>query len=677
MWKPNKLVIKGLGPHINTEYIFNNGRVTYIKGKNLDDDGQESNGSGKSIPGEALHIALTGEIIRKGIRISELVNDNYNQATIIFTLKNDFLKREMEIERIISKSTSQKVKVNMYDLSNDRAPIENKLSGVEAFNKYIFEMLDITKEDLTNYYIITKTTYKPFFTIGDNDKKLFISRFSGADLLKGIDKHIEADLKPFDEKIKNIETKIQVLSGKNEVLTEEMLKHSKDEFKKELEAKIKEIDIKINLENQNKLNIDKDIKFKIEEQVLREKNKVDIAKKIEELNPQKKTYQEDKLKYENEILELEKLKIESDVELKIFTTKQSEVKLKKNELVDIKTNISRHLNNISECPKCNHKYSLLDSTKDLAVVEGSIKKIDLLIKNQSEVEKDLNNEFAKFELDVLDIKKELKLKEDSYRKIKLNYTSLEQNIMIEEGKIKSLDINITDNKTSIESKLKLIESKNNLIQTYQLEKDSISEKHFEDKTKEYQNKINLNNEEKDKHTLEIESIRLEKESKQKWISLFKSFNTYLVNKSLGIVEGYINMYLKEMNSNLSISIEGYKLLADGITVRDEIETFVLKNGVTQGSYGRYSGGERGRIDVASILTFQKIKNLNSKYGGLELLHIDEALDSIDSLGMDLLVKSLDKLGKTIEIITHANNNIIGVKNLTWVKQNSETKEEVL
>jgi ABC-type multidrug transport system ATPase subunit len=95
----------------------------------------------------------------------------------------------------------------------------------------------------------------------------------------------------------------------------------------------------------------------------------------------------------------------------------------------------------------------------------------------------------------------------------------------------------------------------------------------------------------------------------------------------------------------------------------------LKDGYKQGTFGRYSSGEKMRISVASILALQKLINLNSKSGGLNLLIMDECLDSLDSKGLESIVQSLQKIVLTAELITFANHNIKGISIITIVKEN--------
>ena len=65
MYKPEKLTIKNLLSHKETIFEFKDGIAVMVTGENKDDDGQESNGSGKSALIEGISIAITGKPFRK------------------------------------------------------------------------------------------------------------------------------------------------------------------------------------------------------------------------------------------------------------------------------------------------------------------------------------------------------------------------------------------------------------------------------------------------------------------------------------------------------------------------------------------------------------------------------------------------------------------------------------
>ena len=72
---------------------------------------------------------------------------------------------------------------------------------INSYNKFIFDILGITKDDFYNFYLITKEKYQPFSSIGDTGKKAIINRFSGANSIDGVDELIKFDSSDIQSKI--------------------------------------------------------------------------------------------------------------------------------------------------------------------------------------------------------------------------------------------------------------------------------------------------------------------------------------------------------------------------------------------------------------------------------------------------------------------------------------------
>ena len=128
------------------------------------------------------------------------------------------------------------------------------------------------------------------------------------------------------------------------------------------------------------------------------------------------------------------------------------------------------------------------------------------------------------------------------------------------------------------------------------------------------------------------------------------FMTYLANKSISVLEGCVNSFLRKFKSPLSVSISGYKVLKDG-SVRDKINISVLKNGLNAEPYMGKCGGERDRLNLAVLLSIQHLINLSTDGCGINLLVLDETFGCIDSVGQEGIIKILENLGITILMIT--------------------------
>ena len=78
----------------------------------------------------------------------------------------------------------------------------------------------------------------------------------------------------------------------------------------------------------------------------------------------------------------------------------------------------------------------------------------------------------------------------------------------------------------------------------------------------------------------------------------------------------------------------------------------MRDGIDCGSYHKFSGGEKARLNLACILSLHTLTNSNCEDGkGLDFIIIDELLDKSDEMGMATYCEALNKLGQTALLIT--------------------------
>jgi DNA repair exonuclease SbcCD ATPase subunit len=153
-----------------------------------------------------------------------------------------------------------------------------------------------------------------------------------------------------------------------------------------------------------------------------------------------------------------------------------------------------------------------------------------------------------------------------------------------------------------------------------------------------------------------------------WIYHFskKGFMTYLTNQSIKTIETITNSYLKKFNTNLEVKIEGYKVLKNN-DVREKITIWIVRNGINSGSFERYSGGEKGRVNLACIAGLQKLMNMSAKNGGFNFLGLDEVFEGLDTTGQKDVLNILETLGVTTMVVSHRNDPI-GAENEIYVEK---------
>lgn len=132
---------------------------------------------------------------------------------------------------------------------------------------------------------------------------------------------------------------------------------------------------------------------------------------------------------------------------------------------------------------------------------------------------------------------------------------------------------------------------------------------------------------------------------------FMQFKTFLANTKIDAIGSIINSFLEEIGSDIRVSIDGYRVLKSG-KISEKITINLLRNGVECGVFGKFSGGERSRVELASILAIQTLINAGCDDGkGLDFIALDEVLEACDYEGIMAACDTLNKLHKTALVIT--------------------------
>lgn len=556
MYQPKTLELINFGSHKHTVFNFPEHQTVLIQGKNDTNQGQKSNGSGKSFLIEGLSYALLGSSLRN-IKDKELVMDGEKDSKIILKLHNPVLKTNLNITRKIYSNTKSG------ELAIEG---EENITSVNEGNKLILDRLGLSREDILNYFLLSKERYKSFFNSSDTDKKDLINRFSKADRIDIAIESCEMDVKDFQIKVQAHSNKIE--ANKSVIIT---LQESREN---------KNVESIKSLKEENRL---------LEEQI----KTIDVGlTKNEYLKQrfQKSVEQNDNLVKSVNISEIN----HSIKEYELFIDE-----------------IERHLNNEITCPKCNHHFSIKDDKYNIEEAKAILPRI---IESLSDLkaERDLKKyDLEQFEKELFKSKNDL---QDCEMKIKRlsNDKSIQEKLIV-------------NNNSQIEYLSKAIDN------SIEIQRLLTNNEKLEKELFEYKNNLQIATE---------SHLR------------FKRFKGYVANKSLANIQSHVNFFLEKLNSDLQIQIEGYTPINNGKEFREKINTRVFRN-IQEASFNRFSGGERSRIEVAVILAMQQIINNVSEGKGLQLLVLDEIVESIDSEGLISLLKSMNQLNQTVLLITHA------------------------
>lgn len=372
----------------------------------------------------------------------------------------------------------------------------------------------------------------------------------------------------------------------------------------------------------------------------------------------------------------------------------SDLRVSKDKLSDERKNIEKQLALIENklhgtisCPKCSHEFVLSDKNFDVEVgresikrgnencqkIAESIKAIDLQI---SDTEKskdklfsekiDMNslvvNEYRKMssfqktymeitnsmkdvkkqQMEIGDKIRQASTKIDGAKKEMFNefFDAIDSLTMSFQKSIREAESRIDRAKSAIdESNRLIIELENADIQsTIESLKTSIDE---------CQTKADGTSKRKIDAIAKLAELKTQEQR-------FIEFKTYLANTKIEAIGRVTNEFLESIGSDIRIKFSGYTVLKSG-KVRDKISISIIRDGIDCGSFGKFSEGEKSRVNLATILAMQKLINSNCDHDkGLDLLVLDEIMEASDETGLACMFSALNSLGITAMVVSHGN-----------------------
>ncbi|MDR2913407.1 MAG: SMC family ATPase [Tannerella sp.] len=156
---------------------------------------------------------------------------------------------------------------------------------------------------------------------------------------------------------------------------------------------------------------------------------------------------------------------------------------------------------------------------------------------------------------------------------------------------------------------------------------------------------------------------------------FVMFKSYLANSKIEALGKITNEFLENIGSDIRIRFSGYTALKTG-KIREKISVSLIRAGLDCGSFGKFSAGEAARVNLATILSMQKLINSNCDIDkGLDLLVLDEILEAVDEDGLSCMFEALNKIGVTALVVSHGNIAEGYKYKLKIIKENGESKIE--
>lgn len=537
----------------------------------------------------------------------------------------DMLKEQIQAEE---DSKKEKAKSKIQKIQEKEEAISEKRSEIRAYNNKI-EAANISLDQLE---IIDAGLLKieededSAKVVVDKINTLFVEHISGLSDWGKVIKNKELQIPALEKELEQITSSTKTMQEEIKALETEnnTLRKQYSEFEAKYPDKIKKFDRTILSQQKEIADLEEAIR-----QSSKAKRNLNIA--IEEI----KTKLAGTItcpKCSHKFLLSDK---GFDVDKSMEILEQS-----KNEVACLNHEIEKKTGKISEYEACvsinktNKNHLISDNNSWLERLNEAQGKIN---KSVSKIN-DLNIKQQRVSSSILLAQNELK----SIRKKIFDeaYALLDDAFTSKEREIKQLEGNIEATKGSIETLQSTIKEIKESSDTEVIESLKVSLKEF---TKKSTNAIS------EKRKIEIKLNAL-KEQEQRFVE----FKTYLANTKIEALSKITNEFLENIGSDIRVKFSGYTILKSG-KLRDKISISIIRDGVDCGSFGKFSEGEKARVNLANILAMHKLINVNCENGkGLDLLVLDEILEAVDEDGLANMFSALNNIGTTAIVVSHGN-----------------------
>tara|TARA_R110000803_G_scaffold210835_1_gene284170 strand:+ start:39084 stop:41087 length:2004 start_codon:yes stop_codon:yes gene_type:complete len=628
--------------------------VKRIQGENLDDDGQETNGTGKSGVHSIIEGILFNSTSRKGVTLKDLVRWGEKSSYLYMIMYCPIRKEELLIERVIGKGSK-------LDLTINSEPVD--FATINDGNNQIINWIGISKEDLQNFFLINKERYNSFYSNSNTSKLAMIGRFSNLSIIDGSEDIVNLEIDKIRESIHKVNSLINNINGQNLQLQDFIEEEKNRNFSSEYNLK---------LDNYNKLivNAEDDIKNNLNTIAQLRASVISCSNDISSLELEIDSYDKDISEIIIPNIDEELSKIKSKISKIEIKSKELSLQKKKHldnlkQLNDEEDLCNKNLKGQVECPKCNHEFNPGDKDIDILEERGYLKQAlklkattkDLINQNV-ELAKTYNEQINSLEISkssMLNMVTSANKKKSVLERLKSNIVDKINSV---ESKVQRIDRNILSKQDSNELlKNKIIDIKSNIesLEIGTINLDSIAKR---------EEKISENNFRIEDLKNDVDILNEELFQMSQWIHNFKMFRSNLSVDVLNVISGYTNKFLDSLKSDLQVKWEGFKVNSSG-NLSDKITPQIIRNGELH-PFGLFSGGERGRLEYANILTSQYLINSTHPHGGLQFLLTDEITEGIDALGLTNLAEALKEINIPILLITHVidrsiNNDVILIR----------------
>lgn len=651
-------------------YEYKHGVPVLVLGENITDDGQESNGSGKSVilSGPEYCILHTTS---KNVNDKDLVYwwDGSDSGEISLDIHCPIRKETLLIERRIALKGGGQSQVSI----NSVVKYAFDDRSVNEIDKFIVEWIGVSKEDIQNFFILSKFKYVSFFKSSNTAITQLIGRFSNSNIIAGIDKDILYDADFLEQK------RIDLTEKKNKYYG--MIEAHKANIERErtvdrsllVKQRLEEIDNKILEEGEKKIHYHTQISIESEKiaklndestLVLSELDRA--AKQLQKLNEESKPF--DSRYAEVDLLLAEVKEQRDETSAKYDSTNKSS-----NELWLTLKDIEKNIKGSVKCPNCQFEFVVGQEDISIEDEKEALKEAENLSKQFATQLETIKTQLDSFEPKIKDLKRDrltIEAEENELRQLK---RSIQTNLSATEMHKSRIDVDISTCTNRIAGHRQSVKEIEQRASDLSASKLDVTEDMFDNKERITAIQEEIKN--CDTQILVIEELDKTYADQifeiKKWAFTFKEFMQHLSIKTLKVLQGYANDFLQKIRSDLRIQLEGYRLKADG-TLSDKITAYIIRD-AEQKEFNNFSGGEKARLELAMVLALQHAINSTNAFGGLDFLSVDEILESADGAGISALANSLVDLHRTILLATHVPVNSYDCESVTIIKENKVSR----
>ena len=608
---------------------------------------------------QAIYYAITGNNLRCALD-KKLIRRGQDSAKIQLDIFCDKRQQSLSIIREISMKGSSKLSITINEEKVQYATVKDG-------NDFIMNWIAITSEDLKSYFIICKEYYKSFFRTSNTEKLALISRFINFSFLDKAKVTIETSISELNASKRLVENEKFKIEGQIELFEEQLMKEESRNLTEEKNNEIAKCEEAIKEYKRKIENCQEVIRANKTENSLIEKNLIEFRSHLKEL--EEKLNQFDIKELESGIEEIKKELEDVKKGQNESLQQQESIQKKRNDIRIALRKIQINLSGTITCPKCNHKFLTL---KDTTLEDEQAKKLELdrqdkrYIAEENETSialkeyEDVISEFLQIKSGV---EEECEAVRCQIRKVQEEIYGVNSTIRVKEAQIERNEKNIDNSEFDIKEYQERIEDIEKRIKEIESKEEEINTKPIEENI----TKAEVEHQKKERLIKELDDKIFKK---NEWINRFKDFKMYLASEQIKNIQNHANDILQKENSDLRLLIESFKKDSKG-NIKDEITSYVVRDEAE--SFWYYSGGERARVEIATILAIQQMINSTNPYGGLEFLSIDEITEGLSEEGLYDIIEALNFIKYPILITTHVFNQNAKCETLKIVKEDGVSK----